>query len=104
MKFLTDENVAISVVKFLRNKGFDVKDVKEESLYGFPDKDIFALAKIEKRIILTHDKDFAGIIKNEKSDFEGILLIRCRKQNPENVLATLNKILSLEIIKKIKNN
>lgn len=51
MKFLTDENIAISVVKFLRNKGFDVKDIKEESLYGLSDKFIFELAK--KRIELS---------------------------------------------------
>ena len=103
MRFLTDENIAVSIVKFLRNKGFDVKDVKEESLYGSPDKDIFELAKKENRIILTHDKDFVGIVKNDKADFEGILLIRCKKQSPENVSAILNKVLKLDIIKKAKN-
>ncbi len=75
MKFLTDENIAISVVKHLRNKGHDVKDVKEESLYGSPDKDIFELAKKENRIILTHDKDFIAISKSYQTDFDGAILI-----------------------------
>ena len=84
MKFLTDENIAISVVKRLRNRGHDVKDVKEESLYGSPDKDIFELVKKENRIILTHDKDFIALTKNYKSDFEGAILIKCKNQKPEN--------------------
>lgn len=104
MRFLTDENIAVSIVKFLRNKGFDVKDVKEESLYGSSDKDIFELAKKEDRIILTHDKDFMAIIKSYKSDFSGAILIKCKNQKPENVSATLDKILSQDIIKKIKNS
>ena len=32
MKFLTDENIASSVLKSLRNENFDVKDIKEERL------------------------------------------------------------------------
>ena len=104
MKFLTDENVAVSVVGFLRQEGFDVKDVKEELLHGSPDRKIFELAKKEDRIILTHDKDFLEIVKNYTSDFEGIILIKCKKQSPENVIATLSKLIDSEAIKKIKNS
>jgi len=104
MKFLTDENIAISVIKFLRQKGFDVKDIKEESLQGSSDKKIFTLGKKEGRVILTHDKDFLGIVKEDESDFEGIILIRCKKQNPENVCAILDKLLKTNVMNKIKNN
>ena len=31
MKFLTDENIAASVVQSLKKQGFDVKDVKEQT-------------------------------------------------------------------------
>ncbi len=44
MKFLTDENVATSVVSDLRNAGFDLKDIKEEKLQGTNDKKIIELA------------------------------------------------------------
>ncbi len=104
MKFLADENIAISVVEFLRQKGFHVKDIKEEFLHGCPDKKVFALAKKEGRVILTHDKDFLGIVKKDNSDFEGIILVRCKKQSPENVSEALAKLLETDVIKKIKNN
>ena len=104
MRFLTDENISISVVRFLRQKKFDVKDIKEESLYGLPDKDIFEFARKEDRIILTHDKDFLRITKNYESDFGGIILIRCKRQDPENVVVILGKLLMMQEVKKIKNN
>ncbi len=44
MKFLTDENIATSVVRGLRKKGFDIKDVKEEKLYGSSDKELLQIA------------------------------------------------------------
>ena len=104
MKFLADENIAVTVVKFLRLKGLDVRDVKEESMQGLSDKEIFKLAKKQDRIILTHDKDFLQIVKNEKDNFEGIILIRCSKQNPKNISETLDKIIDSDIMRKVKNS
>jgi len=104
MKFLTDENIAVSVVKFLRQRDHIVKNVKEESMYSYSDKDILELAIKEKRVILTHDKDFMEIVKNYSSDFEGIILIRCKNQNPENVSEVLDNLLNIPMIKKIKNS
>jgi len=34
MKFLTDENIAISVTHAIKELGFDVKDIKEAKLYA----------------------------------------------------------------------
>lgn len=38
LKFLTDENISPKVVSFLRQKGFDVIDAKEERWHGTEDK------------------------------------------------------------------
>ena len=35
IKFLSDENIAPSLVKAIRRKGFDVKDIKEEKKSWF---------------------------------------------------------------------
>ncbi|PIN91117.1 hypothetical protein COU57_01900 [Candidatus Pacearchaeota archaeon CG10_big_fil_rev_8_21_14_0_10_32_14] len=104
MKFIADENIAVSVVRFLKERGHDVKDVKEESLFGSSDKKIFGIAQKENRIVLTHDKDFLGIVKNNQSDFEGIILIRCKNQSPKNAINSLEKIFEHKIIQKIKNS
>lgn len=101
MKFLTDENIASSVAMELRNQKFDVKDVKEEGLFGISDRDIIDLALKEKRIIITHDKDFLHIVS--ASHF-GVILIRMRKQDPIAVSRTLLLLLSSSMRKKLVGN
>ena len=49
LKFLTDEN--IKVVSFLRQKGFDIIDVKEEGWHGTEDKRLMEMAYKEKQFI-----------------------------------------------------
>jgi hypothetical protein len=40
---LTDENILADVAQFLRNTGFNVKDVKEGNLHGSTDVDLLRL-------------------------------------------------------------
>lgn len=58
---LTDENIDEQIVLFLRNQGFQVKDVKEENLIGSDDVTLLRLAMAENRIIVTHDSDFGTL-------------------------------------------
>lgn len=60
MRFLTNENVAASVVARLREAGHDVLSAKE-SMRGRPDRDILATAVAETRILVTFDKDFGEL-------------------------------------------
>ncbi len=99
MRFIVDENVAISVVNALRNAGHDVKDVKEEKLYGISDKELLVLATKEKRIIITHDKDFLNMESGV-----GIILLRLKNQNPRNVIDLIIKVLNSKMQSKITNN
>ncbi len=103
MKFLTDENVATSVYTALIEEGFNVKDIKEGSLHGSSDKEILKLANKEKRIIITHDKDFANVF-NQKIKHNGIILLRFRLQLPKIVITTLLNLLKSEIKNKLENN
>ena len=36
LRFLTDENIDIEVLHFLRAQGFDVFDIKEKALFQIP--------------------------------------------------------------------
>jgi len=85
MKFLTDENIAVSVMRDIRNEGFDVKDIKEERLHSSSDRKIMQIAFEEDRIIITHDKNFSNVIYNENARHKGIIFIRCKNQSPQNV-------------------
>ncbi len=100
IKFLLDENIAISVLKYLRKEGYEVRDLKEEKLFGIDDIEIIKMAYREERIIITHDKDFIELSKINKH--HGILLFRLPKQSPENVIKRLDYILNSNIKNKLK--
>ena len=38
LKILADENIGASVVAYLRNRGVEVVDVKEQKWFGKPDR------------------------------------------------------------------
>ena len=103
MKFLTDENVASSVVKDLRKKGFDVKDIKEEKLCGASDKEILKMSLAENRIIITHDKDFNNVLVTNTIHI-GIILLRFKNQSPPNVSEMLIKLMDSNLANKIANS
>ncbi len=103
-RFLTDENIAKSLVRALREKGHDVKDIKEEKLFGTPDKEIFNLAKTEDRIILTHDKDFNNLLDFPLQPHNGIILIRYNDLFPDNVIRKFVPLLDTEIKNKLKKH
>ena len=102
MKFLSDENIARSVIRDLRNAGFDVKDIKEEKLYGLSDRKIVDLALDEERIIITHDRNFGNLIYDDNIKHKGVLFIRYKNQKPANVSNFLLSVLESEISKKFQ--
>ena len=85
IKFLADENISRRLVEFLRKEGYDIKDIKEERLYGVPDEEVMRLASKEGRIILTHDREFGGVLNNPLS-FSKVVIIRYSNQEPDNVI------------------
>ncbi len=104
MKFLTDENVAASTVVILRKEGHDVKDIKEERLYGTSDKEILRIACLEDRILISHDKDFLDLFSFTKIPHKGMILLRCHNQRPTNVQKHLLHLLHSDFKNKIESN
>lgn len=88
MNFLSDENIATSVVFALRNFGHNVFDVKEEKWHRESDKELVAYAKKKKFIILTHDKDFLD------QKLVPVILLRFQDQKPKNVIRSLFNFLT----------
>ncbi|TSC78126.1 MAG: hypothetical protein G01um101433_413 [Parcubacteria group bacterium Gr01-1014_33] len=50
-------------------------------------------ARRERRIIVTHDKDFGNLVRFPVRTHPGVILIRLRNQSPLNALAYLLKLL-----------
>lgn len=98
LKFLTDENIAPTIVNTLRKEGFDVIDVKEQKWFGKPDSELIELAKDGRRVILTHDKDFLMQIEVP------VILLRFRDQRPSQVKNYLLNFLNSVTSKKISQS
>jgi predicted nuclease of predicted toxin-antitoxin system len=78
MRILVDENIPFMTVKALRERGYDVKDVRRTSDQGIPDEELWEMAQQENRLLITTDKGFS-MYRNEVHT--GILIIRLKKPN-----------------------
>lgn len=86
LKFLTDENVSSSLIKAVRDEGYNVKDIKEERLFGISDKEVLTLAFKENRVVITNDKDFANLLKYSSVKHKGVILLQFKNQSQINVI------------------
>lgn len=57
-RFLVDESAGIEVASQMKELGWNVKFVDDVGLKGRADDNVFAFARKENRVILTHDDDF----------------------------------------------
>jgi len=60
MRLLANENVPRTVVAMLRQHGHDLLSANE-SLHGQSDQADLARARTERRLLVTHDKDFGAL-------------------------------------------
>ena len=93
MKFLADENIPRSAVRALRQEGFAVAWVSEDSA-GSTDTDVLARCASEKLTLLTLDKDFGELVFHRGLPAEcGVILFRVEAESPsefcDTVLAAL---------------
>ena len=84
MKFLADENIPKDLVRALRGSGYNIKDVKEEKLFGIPDEKVLEIGKNEERIVLTLDKDF--LYASQRSLHKGVIVLRFSNLRTENII------------------
>ena len=75
MKFFADECCDAGIVASLRKEGYDVIYALEEKP-GLPDDMVLQKAYVERRILLTEDKDFGELVFRLRKPAAGIVLIR----------------------------
>lgn len=85
---LADENIPIEVVKILSGKGIDIKRIK----LGSKDKQIFELAKSEKRTLLTLDKHFLNRAKFPPIDSWGIIFLKVHPPMIDTISFSLDRL------------
>ena len=95
IRILSDENISPKVVSFLKSHNIDVLDVKEQKWHGRSDKELLNIAYLQQRFILTHDSDFGTLAVNDGENYHGIIYLRLRKVNHQNVINVLSKLIDL---------
>lgn len=92
MTLLFDENIGYDAVKYFRSQGHDVLSVLE-NCRGIPDSDIIRRAVVERRTIITLDKDFAFLVFSSNMRSAGIVLLRLSDESQENIIRVLAHVI-----------
>jgi len=93
LKFLVDIGVSKKVEKWLQEKGYDVKSVRDINPRA-KDSEVLHLAVAENRMVITMDKDFGELVYNSGKAHSGVLILRLEDANGAQKIMTLQKILS----------
>lgn len=95
MRFLADESCDFAVVRSLRGQDHDVLAVIEAHR-GVDDLFVLELARQEKRILLTEDKDFGQLVYASTWHEGGVILLRfpatVRASLPQAVLDAVTRL------------
>jgi predicted nuclease of predicted toxin-antitoxin system len=92
--FLADENIHGDIVAWLRQDGNDVL-YAAEVLQSRSDDDLLAIARKDRRILITDDKDFGELIFHQRLATSGIILIRLQSPSIRERLKRLANVWSV---------
>lgn len=82
-------------MEWLRSQGHDAIHLSDEELGKLPDREIFAKALTESRIILTFDLDFGEIATCARGSKVGVVVFRLHDTRMPHVLNRLKAVLPL---------
>jgi len=92
-RFLVDVCVGRKVADWLVKKRYNIKTVREINP-RMKDKEVLKIAVLEKRMVITMDKDFGELVYNSGIAHSGVLLLRLEDANADEKVKTIEKILS----------
>lgn len=97
-RFMVDECTGRSVVRYLRENGFDAVGVTEVMPQA-TDSDILRRAFDEDRVVITNDKDFGDMVYRDRRKHCGIILLRLSDDRASQKIRVLAAVLSEHIDK-----
>ena len=92
MRFLADQDIYKITIDHLREWGHDLLTAKELGLQQAPDEDLLKRAQAEKRLLLTRDKGFGGLVFLNKQLSTGVILLRMTPIVAEEVHHELHRL------------
>ncbi len=95
MKFKIDENLPVEVANVLSQAGHDALTVFDQDMAGWTDRSIASAIQSERRVLLTLDLDFADIRAYPPRHFQGLIVIRAKRQDKAAVLAIIERVVEV---------
>jgi predicted nuclease of predicted toxin-antitoxin system len=93
MKFLADMGISPVTVLFLQDQGYDTVHLHALGLDRLPDPGILEKARLENRIILTHDLDFGELMAAGGAHLPSVIIFRLRNMSPQRVNFYLQNVI-----------
>ncbi|HYA42749.1 MAG TPA: DUF5615 family PIN-like protein [Syntrophobacteraceae bacterium] len=92
MKFKIDENLPVEMADLLTRAGHDALTIPDERLSGTVDTEAISICRSERRVLVTLDTDFANIRAYPPEDFDGIVVLRLKRQDKPYVLEVFARL------------
>jgi len=89
MRAKLDENMPVEAARLLRELGWDAVTVHDEGMAGAHDDAVSSACRAEDRVLFSLDLDFADIRRYPPETHSGIVVLRPKDPDRENVLALL---------------
>jgi predicted nuclease of predicted toxin-antitoxin system len=93
MKFLLDQDVYATTVRFLEQLGHDVVPVARVGLSRASDEELLRVAQEQGRILVTRDRDFGALVFVESLG-AGVLYLRVLPSTENTVHSELGRVLA----------
>jgi len=93
LKFLADMGISPASVANLRATGYDAIHLHEQGLDRLADLDIMNKARLEGRVVLTHDLDFGDLLAISGENLPSVVIFRLKDMRALNVSRYLKAIL-----------
>ncbi len=93
MKFKIDENLPDECAELLRTAGFETHTIEDEKLSGVDDSTVAECCRLEQRVFVTLDLDFANVMTYPPSSQPGIIVLRTKLQDKATIVALLNRVI-----------
>ena len=92
-RFIVDEDLPEAVAVMLSRMGYWAKHVRQISLKGAGDQEVFQYAQTKKATIITADKGFGDVRRFPVGSHHGIIVVRLKNRSRDNILQRLAQVI-----------